>query len=51
MNIVLVNQGYPPEQTDGNARHNDCRRDDDGRAVVLDELLEVFHNGGPFRGS
>lgn len=22
LNIVLVNQGFPPEQTDGNARHN-----------------------------
>src|SRR5690606_1211379 len=22
LNIVLVNQGFPPEQTDGNSRHN-----------------------------
>ena len=34
MNIVLVNQGYPPEQTDGNARHN---------GVLAEELARRGH--------
>lgn len=35
LNIVLVNQGYPPEQTDGNARHN---------GVLAEELASRGHN-------
>lgn len=35
LNIVLVNQGYPPEQTDGNARHN---------GVLAEELARRGHN-------
>lgn len=34
LNIVLVNQGYPPEQTDGNARHN---------GVLAEELAHRGH--------
>jgi len=34
LNIVLVNQGYPPEQTDGNARHN---------GVLAEELARRGH--------
>lgn len=34
LNIVLVNQGYPPEQTDGNARHN---------GVLAEELASRGH--------
>lgn len=35
LNIVLVNQGYPPEQTDGNSRHN---------GVLAEELASRGHN-------
>ena len=34
LHIVLVNQGYPPEQTDGNARHN---------GVLAEELARRGH--------
>ena len=35
LNIVLVNQGFPPEETDGNARHN---------GALAKELAAIGHN-------
>lgn len=35
LNIVLVNQGFPPDETDGNARHN---------GALAKELAAIGHN-------